>query len=144
MNRSAGLIGAVLLRGGKTPYLVSEDMVKEMQAGSVIVDVSVDQGGCVKTSRPTSHADPVFVKHDVLHYGVINMPGAYPRTATRALTSASLPYIVQLANQGRAALRENHWFAKGVNTYKGYITCEPAARTLDLMAGFRKYSDISD
>ncbi len=138
------VIGAVLLRGGKAPYLVSEEMVKQMQPGSVIVDVSVDQGGCVETSRPTSHADPVFVKHDVLHYGVINMPGAYPRSATRALTSASLPYVVQLANTGRAALRENQWFAKGVNTYKGYVTCEPAARALDLMPRFRKYSDISD
>jgi alanine dehydrogenase len=144
LKNSDLVIGAVLLRGGKTPYLVSEEMVKEMQPGSVIVDVSVDQGGCVETSRPTSHADPVFVKHDVLHYGVINMPGAYPRTATRALTTASLPYVLSLADKGMEALRENQWFAKGVNTYKGYITCEPVARAHDLTAQFRDFSDIND
>lgn len=138
------VIGAVLLRGGKAPYVVSEQMVSQMQSGSVIVDVSVDQGGCVETSRPTSHADPVFITHDVLHYGVINMPGAYPRSATRALTAASLPFILRLANEGSEALRKNEWFAKGVNTYKGYVTYEPVARALDLMPRFRAYSDISD
>src|SRR3989338_8892503 len=94
------VIGAVLLPGAKAPWVVTEEMVKTMQPGSVIVDVSIDQGGCIETSRPTSHSDPIFVKHGVTHYCVANMPGAYPRTSTIALTNATLPYLLKLAEKG--------------------------------------------
>ena len=134
------VIGAVLLRGARAPYLVTEDMVKSMQPGSVIVDVSVDQGGCVETSRPTSHSDPVFEKHGIIHYAVTNMPGAYPRTSTIALTTATLPHAVKLADSGLSALREDGGFAKGVNTHKGYVTCKPVAESLDLMSQFKEFS----
>jgi alanine dehydrogenase len=136
------VVGAVLLRGAKAPYVVTEAMVQQMQPGSVIVDVSIDQGGCVETSRPTSHSDPVFEQHGVTHYCVTNMPGAYPRTSTMALTAATLPYVMQLAQQGIEALREDRGFAQGVNTYKGYITCKPVAEALGLIARFKEFSDI--
>jgi alanine dehydrogenase len=126
------LIGAVLVPGARAPYLVTEDMVREMQAGSVIIDVSIDQGGCVETSRPTSHSEPVFEKHDVIHYCVTNMPGAYPRTSTLALTTATLPYALRLANERSQALIEDEGFAKGVNTWRGHLTYEPVAQELDL------------
>ncbi len=138
------VVGSVLLRGARAPYLVTEDMVKSMQPGSVIVDVSVDQGGCVETSRPTSHSDPVFEKHGIIHYAVTNMPGAYPRTSTIALTTATLPHAVKLADSGLSALREDGGFAKGVNTHKGYVTCKPVAESLDLMSQFKEFSDIGD
>ncbi|MFQ5983748.1 MAG: alanine dehydrogenase, partial [Woeseiaceae bacterium] len=100
------LIGAVLIHGARAPYLVTDDMVREMQPGSVIVDVSIDQGGCIETSRPTSHSDPVYEKHGVIHYCVTNMPGAYPRTSTLALTAATLPYTLRLAEKGLQAFIE--------------------------------------
>lgn len=125
------LVAAVLLHGARAPHLVSEAMVRQMQPGAVIVDVSIDQGGCVETSRPTSHSDPVFVKHHVIHYCVTNMPGAYPRTATIALDAATLPYVVKLADKGMAALREDEGFGKGLNTSGGRITCYPVAEALD-------------
>lgn len=127
------VVGGVLLRGAKAPHLVTEAMVRTMQPGSVIVDVSIDQGGCVETARPTSHADPVYVSHGVTHYCVTNMPGAYPRTSTIALTDATLPYALRLANQGFEALRKDPAFAKGVNTYDGSISCEAVARDLDMI-----------
>ena len=111
-----------------------------MQAGSVIVDVSIDQGGCVETSRPTTHQDPVFEEYAVIHYCVANMPGAYPRLSTLALTGATLPYIVKLANGGLAALREDPGFAKGVNTFEGHITCKAVAEALSLMPRFRAFA----
>jgi alanine dehydrogenase len=126
------LVGAVLLRGAKAPRVVSEEMVKSMQTGSVIVDVSIDQGGCVKTARPTTHEDPVYVTHGVTHYCVSNMPGAYPRTSTIALTSATLPYALRLANEGVEALKNDEAFGKGVNTYGGSITCRAVAEDLAL------------
>lgn len=136
------VVGAVLLRGAKAPYLVTEEMVKGMQPGSVIADVSIDQGGCIETARPTSHSDPVFEKHGVIHYCVTNMPGAYPRTSTIALTSATLPYAVKLANKELSALREDGGFAKGLNTYKGYVTCKPVAESLNLMSQFKEFSQV--
>jgi len=124
------LIGAVLVAGSRAPHLVSEEMVKEMQPGSVIVDVSIDQGGCIETSHVTTHSDPVFVKHNVIHYCVSNMPGAYPRTATLALTDETLPYTIRLANEGITAPKNDPAFAKGVNTYNGYITNKAVAESL--------------
>jgi alanine dehydrogenase len=136
------VVGAVLLRGARAPHLVSEDMVKTMQAGAVIVDVSIDQGGCVETSRPTSHSDPVFVKHDVIHYCVTNMPGAYPRTATIALDGATLPYIMKLAGAGMGALTGDAGFARGVNTCQGRITCHPVAEDLGKQFLYTPFDDL--
>jgi alanine dehydrogenase len=133
------VVGAVLVRGARAPYVVTEAMVERMQPGSVIVDVSIDQGGCVATSRPTSHSEPVFVKHGVIHYGVTNMPGAYPRTSTLALTTATLPYALRLAQNGLAALRDDPGFGKGVNTYKGYVTSKPVAEALGLLSQFKEF-----
>ncbi len=111
------VIGAVLVPGGKTPKLVTEDMVKTMRPGGVIVDVAVDQGGCIATiDHVTTHSNPTYVKHGIVHYAVGNMPGAVPRTSTFALTNATLPYVQQLANLGwKAACRKNHSLALGIN-----------------------------
>jgi alanine dehydrogenase len=136
------VVGAVLLRGAKAPYVVTETMVRRMQPGSVIVDVSIDQGGCIETSHPTSHTQPVFEKHSVIHYCVTNMPGAYPKTSTLALNLAVLPYTLELADKGIHALRENSALAKGLNTYQGYITYQPVAESLDLMISYRAFSEI--
>jgi alanine dehydrogenase len=136
------VVGAVLLRGAKAPHVVTEVMVERMQPGSVVVDVSIDQGGCVATSRPTSHSAPIFEKHGVIHYGVTNMPGAYPRTATLALTTATLPYVLKLAQQGLAALRDDPGFGKGVNTYQGYVTSKPVAEALGLLSQCKEFSAL--
>jgi alanine dehydrogenase len=136
------LVGAVLLAGAKAPHIVSEEMVKTMQAGSVIVDVSIDQGGCIETSRPTSHSEPVYIKHDVIHYCVTNMPGTYPRTSTIALTNATLPYILKLANKGLSALHEDNGFSQGVNTYQGRLTYKPVAAGLKQEELFKAFSDF--
>ncbi len=136
------LIGAVLLPGARAPHLVTEEMVKQMQPGSVIVDVAIDQGGCVETSHITYHSAPVFIKHDVIHYCVSNMPGAYPRTSTIALTRATLPYILRLANEGITALTEDKAFAAGVNTYQGHITYKPVAESLGVDAMFKSFIEI--
>ena len=131
------LIGATLIHGARATHLVSEAMVESMEPGSVIVDVSIDQGGCVATSRPTTHSDPVFVVHGVTHYCVTNMPGAYPRTSTLALTRATLPYVERLADGGLTGLLGDPGFAKGLNTYKDFIVCKPVAEALGLMARYR-------
>jgi alanine dehydrogenase len=137
------VIGAVLLRGAKAPHVITEEMVQAMQPGSVIVDVSIDQGGCVATSRPTSHSDPVFVEHGVTHYCVTNMPGAYPRTSTMALTHATFPYILRLAQYGRTALWDDPGFAKGVQTHDGVVTSLPVAEALDLMSRFKAPHEVT-
>ncbi len=138
--RNADLVvGAVLLRGARAPWVISERMVTCMEPGSVIIDVSIDQGGCVETSRPTSHADPVFVEHGVIHYCVTNMPGAYPRTSTVALTSATLPYARRIAREGLGALRADPGITKGVNTHAGHITLEAIARDLDMTEEYRPF-----
>ena len=136
------LIGAVLVSGSKAPHLVSENMVRQMQPGSVIVDVSIDQGGCIETSHPTTHSDPVYIKHDVTHYCVSNMPGAYPRTATLALTHETLPYAIRLASEGISSLNKDPGFAIGVNTCKGYITNKPVAESQDNMKMFKDISSL--
>ncbi len=124
------LVGAVLVEGARAPHVVTEAMVRSMPEGSVIVDVSIDQGGCIETSRPTSHSDPVYVAHGVTHYCVTNMPGAYPRTSTFALTDATLPYALRIAEGGIEAVLADPGFAKGINVRGGQVTCPAVAEAL--------------
>lgn len=120
------VIGAVLVRGSRTPKLITEDMVRGMRAGSVLVDVAIDQGGSSETSHPTTHAEPTFVAHDVVHYCVANMPGGVPRTSTHALNNATLPFVLALADHGPAgALRRDANLRNGLNVARGRVT-EPA------------------
>ena len=128
------LIGAVLIHGAKAPKLVTESMVKTMEAGSVIVDVAIDQGGCVETcDHVTTHSNPTFIKHGVVHYSVANMPGAVARTSTLALTNATLPYALQIAGRGwKAMAKENTGFAKGINVTQGHLTYQAVADALKL------------
>jgi len=129
VKRADVVIGAVLVPGARAPYVVTREMVRSMKPGSVIVDVAIDQGGCIETSRPTTHADPIYVEEGVIHYCVTNMPGAVPRTSTYALTNATLPYALKLANLGLVeAVRGDPALAKGVNVYKGHVTCEGVAK----------------
>ena len=122
------VIGAVLVPGAVAPTVVTEEMVKEMQPGSVLVDISIDQGGCFETSRMTTHSDPTYVVHNVVHYCVGNMPGAVPHTSTYALTNATMPYVIALADHGlEAAVKADLALAKGVNVYKGQVVYEPVA-----------------
>ncbi|MDH3531717.1 MAG: alanine dehydrogenase [Gammaproteobacteria bacterium] len=125
------VIGAVLVAGAAAPKLVSAQNVKDMHAGAVMVDISIDQGGCFETSRPTTHAEPTYIVDDVVHYCVTNMPGAVPRTSTFALTNATLPYVKALANLGwrEAMLRDAH-FANGLNVHAGHINHEAVAHDL--------------
>lgn len=128
------LIGAVLVPGRRAPRLVTEEMVKTMSTGSVIVDVAIDQGGSIETiDRVTTHSNPTIVKHGVVHYAVANIPGAVPRTSTLALTNVTIPYAVQIANKGvERAVKENRALALGVNTMKGHVTHQAVAESLDL------------
>lgn len=128
------VIGSVLIPGRKAPVLVSEEMVESMEEGSVLVDVAIDQGGNFATSdRVTTHDDPIFTKHGVIHYTVSNMPGAVPRTSTIGLTNATVPYVLQVANEGLTkAVKNNQALYKGVNTYHGHVTNEGVAQSLDL------------
>jgi alanine dehydrogenase len=127
------VIGAVLIVGAKAPHLVTRDMLSTMKEGSVIVDVSVDQGGCVETCKPTTHENPTYVVDGVVHYGVANMPGAVPYTSTIALTNATLPYAVQLANMGwRGAVKANDELAPGVNVHDCEITYEAVAEAFGM------------
>jgi len=126
------LIGAVLIPGAKAPHLVTREMIPTMKEGSVIVDVAVDQGGCVETIRPTTHAEPTYVIDGVVHYGVANMPGAVPRTSTFALTNQTLPYVLELAEKGLGALGEDASLRKGLNTYHGRLTYAAVAEAFGL------------
>lgn len=123
------VVGCVLIPGAKAPKLVTEEMVKSMKPGSVLVDVAIDQGGSIETiDRITTHADPYFVKHGVIHYSVANMPGAVPRTSTLALTGATLPYALKIANLGaEEACRRDPALMKGLNTYNGHLTFKAVA-----------------
>lgn len=123
------LIGAVLIPGRRAPILVKRDLVKQMRPGSVIIDVAVDQGGCVETLHPTSHTSPIYLEEDVVHYGVPNMPGAVPWTATQALNNSTLPYVVELANLGTKALEINSALAKGVNV-QNHRLVHPAVQSV--------------
>jgi alanine dehydrogenase len=117
------VVGGVLIPGATAPKIVTKAMVSRMKKGAVIVDVAIDQGGCVETARPTSHSDPSFVVDGVVHYCVTNMPGAVPHTSTLALTNATFPYLMRLANQGaEAALRSDYGLAEGLNVYRGKLT----------------------
>lgn len=122
------VIGAVLLPGAKTPWLVTKEMLPTMKKGAVLVDVSVDQGGCIETTKPTTHADPTYFVDGVLHYGVANMPGAVPNTSTLALTNATLRYGLAIANKGwKQAVKDDAALAKGVNVLDGKITYQGVA-----------------
>jgi alanine dehydrogenase len=126
------VVGAVLVAGAAAPKLVTRDMVRKMKPGAVMVDISIDQGGCFETSKPTTHADPTFVVDGVVHYCVTNMPGAVPRTSTFALTNATLPYVRALADHGVAALALDPHLSQGLNVHQGAITHEAVARDLGL------------
>ncbi len=127
------IVGAVLIPGAKAPSLITRDMLKTMQPGTVMVDVAVDQGGCIETCKPTTHEDPIFIIDDIIHYCVANMPGAVPYTSTMALTNATLPYALQLASKGwEKACRENEELLKGLNVVKGDVVYEAVAEAFDL------------
>jgi len=122
------VIGGVLIPGAAAPKLVTRAMVAKMRKGAVIVDVAIDQGGCIETARPTTHSDPSYVVDGVVHYCVTNMPAAVPNTSTLALTNATFPYVLKLANLGATgAIKEDAGIAEGVNTFNGVLTCKPVA-----------------
>jgi len=124
------IIGGVLLKGSKAPNLITRDMLKNMRPGTVIVDVAVDQGGCVETTRPTTHEDPIYIIDDVVHYSVANMPGAVPHTSTMALTNVTLPYIVKLANHGwLMACDRDKSLKKGLNIVEGRVVYKEIIET---------------
>ena len=127
------VIGAVLVHGAKAPKLVTREMVASMRPGSVIADVAIDQGGCIETARPTTHSDPTYVEEGVVHYCVANIPGAVARTSTLALTSATLPYLIKIADKGiEGAATEDEALAKGLSTLGGDLVSEPVAEAHDL------------
>ncbi len=127
------LVGGVLIPGAEAPKLITKDMLKLMKRGSVIVDVAIDQGGCVETSKPTTHGDPTYIVDDVVHYCVANMPGGVPRTSTFALNKATLPFLMKLADKGyQNALKEDKNFLAGLNVFKGEVTYKAVAETFKL------------
>ena len=127
------VVGAVLIPGAKAPRLVTRELIKTMKKGSVLVDVAIDQGGCFETSKATTHADPIYTIDGVVHYCVANMPGAVPKTSTLALTNATLPYTLEIANKGwQAAFSENPEIKLGANVIQGKVTCEGVAEAFDL------------
>jgi alanine dehydrogenase len=126
------VIGAVLVHGAKAPKLVSREMVASMRPGSVVADVAIDQGGCIETARPTTHSDPTYIEEGVVHYCVANIPGAVARTSTLALTSATLPYLMQIAEKGiEGASADNEELMKGLSTLRGDLVSEPVAEAHD-------------
>jgi alanine dehydrogenase len=132
------VVGGVLLPGAKAPKLVRREDLKLMKPGSVIVDVAVDQGGCVETIHPTTHEDPIYVVDGVIHYAVANMPGGVPRTSTLALTNATFPYALTLANRGwKTACKQDHALALGLNVVKGKVVYPGVAEAFDL-----EYTDV--
>jgi alanine dehydrogenase len=129
------VVGAVLVPGAKAPHLVSEELVARMQPGAVLVDISIDQGGCFETSHVTTHSDPTYVAHGIVHYCVGNMPGAVPRTSTYALTNVTLPYVLAVANLGlEEAVRADPALRPGVNVYAGAVTNDGVARAHGIAA----------
>lgn len=134
------LIGSVLLKGHKAPKLVSKQMIQQLPENSVVIDISIDQGGCIETARVTSHERPIYKQDQVIHYCVPNIPGAVPRTSTYALTNISFPYIQELTNLGfKKSLTQNPYLKKGLNTYQGHITCLPVAQALN-----KTYKDVAE
>lgn len=133
IQRADAVIGAVLIVGAKAPHLITRDMLSTMPNGSVLADVAVDQGGCVETTKPTTHSDPTYYIDGVLHYGVANMPGAVPRTSSFALSNATLRYVIRIANMGmNDALKADPGLAKGLNIYKNEVTHPAVAETFNL------------
>jgi alanine dehydrogenase len=127
------IVGAVLIPGAKAPNLITRDMLKDMRPGTVLVDVAVDQGGCIETTRPTTHTDPIFIIDDVVHYSVANMPGAVPYTSTIALTNATLPYAIRIANKGwQQACRDDKALKLGLNVVQGKVVYQGVADAFDL------------
>jgi alanine dehydrogenase len=127
------VIGAVLIPGAQAPKLVTRQMLKRMRPGSAIVDISVDQGGCFETTRPTTHENPTYIEEGIVHYCVANIPGAYPRTSTFALTNATFPYVIQIADKGyERALEENEALRKGLNLFDGKVVCQGVAKSFGL------------
>ena len=132
VQRADLVIGAVLIPGARAPRLVSRELLGTMKPGSVIVDVAVDQGGCIETIRPTTHDEPTYVVEGVVHYGVANMPGAVPNTSTTALSNQTLPYTLKLASKHVSALLDDPALLKGLNTYRGQLTYQAVATAFDL------------
>jgi alanine dehydrogenase len=127
------VVGAVLIPGAKAPILISREMLKLMKPGSILVDVAIDQGGSFESSKPTTHGEPIFTQDGVVHYCVANMPGAVPRTSTLALTNASLPYLLQIANKGwEKAMQENPEIKFGANVIRNRITYKAVAEAFNL------------
>ena len=127
------IVGAVLIPGAKAPHLITRDMLKDMRPGTVLVDVAVDQGGCIETCKPTTHQDPTYIIDEILHYCVANMPGAVPYTSTLALTNATLPYAIALANKGwKEACKQNDELKLGLNIIHGEIVYEAVSEAFDL------------
>ena len=127
------LVGGVLIPGAEAPKLITKEMIKTMKKGSVVVDVAIDQGGCVETSKPTTHANPTYLVNDVVHYCVANMPGGVPRTSTMALNKATLPLLIKIADQGyKKTLQENKNYLAGLNVYKGKITYKGVSDAFNL------------
>jgi alanine dehydrogenase len=136
------VIGGVLIAGAKAPKLVTREMVASMRPGSVVVDVAIDQGGCIETAHPTSHSDPTYVVDGVIHYCVTNMPGAVPRTSTLALSNVTLPYALELADLGlEQAAREDPALANGINVLNGVVTYEAVAEAFGLT--FQPWEDVA-
>ncbi|CAG1021227.1 alanine dehydrogenase [Patescibacteria group bacterium] len=132
IERADLVIGAVLITGGRAPCLIKREMLNDMRQGSVIVDVAVDQGGCVETTRPTTHSHPTFIEQGIVHYCVSNMPGAVPRTSTFALNNETALYTLLLANQGLNAVRDNAALQHGLNTHRGHLTYQAVAEAFTL------------
>jgi len=127
------VIGTVLIPGAKTPKLISRDMLRRMEPGSALADISVDQGGCAETTRPTTHHDPRYIEEEIVHYAVANMPGAVPQTSTYALTNVTMSYALEIAEDGwRAAVNENRALAKGVNCTAGRLVSRPVAEAFGM------------
>jgi alanine dehydrogenase len=134
------IVGAVLIPGAKAPNLITRDMLKEMRPGTVVVDVAVDQGGCIETCHPTTHEDPIYIIDDVVHYCVANMPGAVPYTSTIALTNATLPYAIQLAEKGwKKACQDNKELKLGLNVVNGKVVYKGVADAFGL-----EYTDVNE
>lgn len=126
------VIGSVLIPGARTPRLIDRNLLKEMEPGSAIVDIAIDQGGCTETSRPTTHDDPVFIEEGIVHYCVANMPGSVPRTSTSALTNLTMPYVLYIADMGlEKALEESRPIKRGLNVYRGKLTNREVAKAFD-------------
>ncbi|GAU08543.1 alanine dehydrogenase [Desulfoplanes formicivorans] len=143
LERADLVIGAVLIPGAKAPRLVTRSLLRSMRPGAVIVDVAIDQGGCTETSVPTTHDDPVFEEEGIVHYCVSNMPGAYARTSTFALNNATIRYGLQLANKGvEKACTESRALMRGLNIYKGTLTCEPVAEAFAMQKACRLAGDL--